>query len=199
MPIRFDLQRFEPLGEEFFTRDAAVVARESLGKIVVRGAAAGRIVETEAYLGATDRAAHAWHGVTPRTSVLFGPPARAYVYLSYGVHRCLNFVCGEPGAAGCVLVRALEPVAGIAWMRRRRGAGTPIERLASGPGNLTRALGIGLEHNGTSLLYGPVRVLTARDAPPFEIAVTPRVGIRHNRDWPLRFAVAQNRFASRAR
>ncbi len=173
------------------------MALASLGKILACGAAMGRIVETEAYLGPSDRAAHAWHGVTPRTRVLFGPPARAYVYLSYGVHHCLNFVCGPEGTAGCVLVRALEPLAGLTWMRRRRGAGTPLERLASGPGNLTQAMGIDLKHNGASLLDGPVRVLAEREERPLAFAVTPRIGIRHNRDWPLRFVAAGSPFASR--
>jgi DNA-3-methyladenine glycosylase len=185
------------LEEEFFARDAEEVARASVGKILICGAAAGRIVETEAYLGTSDRAAHAWHGITPRTRVLFGQPARAYVYRSYGVHWCLNFVCGPEGTAGCVLIRALEPLAGIACMRRRRGAGIPLERLASGPGNLTRAMGINLKHNGSSLLSGPLRVLAEPGAASPEIAVTPRIGIRHNRDWPLRFVAAGSPFASR--
>ncbi len=185
------------LDEAFFSRDTEEVARASVGKILVCGATVGRIVETEAYLGPSDRAAHAWHGITPRTRVLFGPPAHAYVYRSYGVHWCLNFVCGPEGTAGCVLVRALEPLAGIASMRRRRGAGTPLEKLASGPGNLTRAMGIEGKHNGTSLLHGPLRVFTEPGAPSPDIAVTPRIGIRHNCDWPLRFVAAGSPFASR--
>jgi DNA-3-methyladenine glycosylase len=185
------------LDENFFLRTAEEVARASVGKILVCGATAGRIVETEAYLGPSDRAAHAWHGITPRTRVLFGPPARAYVYRSYGVHWCLNFVCGPEGTAGCVLIRALEPLAGIASMRRRRGADIPVKTLASGPGNLTRAMGIDLKHNGTSLLHGPLRVFAEPGAPSPDIAVTPRIGIRHNRDWPLRFVAAGSPFASR--
>ena len=185
------------LDEEFFALGAEEVARASVGKILVCGAAAGRIVETEAYLGPSDRAAHAWHGVTPRTRVLFGPPARAYVYRSYGVHWCLNFVCGPDGTAGCVLIRALEPLAGIPSMRRRLGPGIALEKLASGPGNLTRAMGINLKHNGTSLLNGPLRVFAEPGAPLPDIAVTPRIGIRHNCDWPLRFVAAGSPFASR--
>jgi len=117
------------------------VARELLGKILVHGQTAGRIVETEAYLGREDRAAHAWHGLTPRTRVLFGPPGHAYIYLIYGMHECLNLVAEPEGTPGCVLIRALEPLAGIGVMRERRPAGRRIWDLTDGPGKADRGAG----------------------------------------------------------
>src|SRR5208282_469503 len=130
------------LGREFYARPAVEVARDCLGKILVHGRTAGRIVETEAYLGVDDRAAHAWRGVTDRTRVLFGPAGHAYVYFIYGMYECLNFVAEEEGKAGSVLIRALEPLVGIPVMRRRRPRAKRAEDLASGPGKLTLAMGI---------------------------------------------------------
>jgi DNA-3-methyladenine glycosylase len=163
----------------------------------VHGSTAGRIVETEAYLGEDDRAAHAWRGLTDRTRVLFGPPGHAYVYFIYGMYECLNFVAEEPGKAGCVLIRALEPLAGIALMRRRRAHAKRLEDLASGPGKLTLALGITRRLNGADLTRGPLEVREQRNGGPLEILVTPRIGITHCADWPLRFSIAANRFVSR--
>lgn len=173
------------------------LARALLGKVLVHGAAAGRIVETEAYLGSEDLAAHASRGLTPRTRVIFGPPGRAYVYLIYGMYECLNVVAEPDGVPGCVLIRALEPVAGLAAMWRRRPGASRLERLADGPGKLTRALGITRRHNGCDLTRGPV--LICEDSAParFEIGVSPRVGIRRCADWPLRFFVAGSPFLSR--
>jgi DNA-3-methyladenine glycosylase len=173
------------------------VARDCLGKILVHGSTAGRIVEVEAYLGVDDRAAHAWRGPTDRTRVIFGPPGHAYVYFIYGMYECLNFVAEPEGMAGCVLIRALEPLAGIATMRRRRPAASRIEDLASGPGKLSLAMGITRKLNGADLIEGPLQVRRPLDETPFEIEVTPRIGIRHCADWPLRFVIAGNRFASR--
>jgi DNA-3-methyladenine glycosylase len=177
------------------------VARDCLGKILVHGSAAGRIVEVEAYLGTEDRAAHAWRGPTDRTRVIFGPPGHAYVYFIYGMYECLNFVAEPEGMAGCVLIRALEPLAGLAIMRRRRarwsGRGSRVEDLASGPGKLTIAMGITRKHNGADLVEGPLEVRRPFEESPFDIQVTPRIGITHCADWPLRFVVAGNRFSSR--
>lgn len=166
--------------------------------MLAHGGTSARIVETEAYLGLSDEAAHAWRGRTPRTEVIFGPPGHAYVYLIYGVYDCLNFVAEPEGSAGCVLIRAVEPLSGIATMRRRRGA-ERLEDLASGPGKLTRALGITLRHNGADLVHGPITVSEAARKEPFEIAVSPRIGITRAADRPLRFFIAGNRFVSRAR
>jgi DNA-3-methyladenine glycosylase len=173
------------------------VARDCLGKILVHRAAAGRIVEVEAYLGVDDRAAHAWRGPTDRTRVIFGPPGHAYVYFIYGMYECLNFVAEPEGMAGCVLIRALEPLAGLGDMRRRRPAANRIEDLASGPGKLTLAMGITRKLNGADLVDGPLQVRRFQDESPFEIHATPRIGITHCADWPLRFVIQGNRFVSR--
>lgn len=183
--------------EEFYSRNAIDVARACLGKILIHGKTAGRIVETEAYLGVGDLAAHAARGVTPRTEVIFGPPGHAYVYFIYGMHECLNFVCEPEGHAGCVLIRALEPLAGLDIMQRRRVKARKPEDLASGPGRLTQALGITRRLNGSSLIDGTLTVRRMNDEPPIEIKVGPRIGITKNADWPLRFTIAGNRFVSR--
>lgn len=163
----------------------------------MHGRTAGRIVEVEAYLGVDDRAAHAWRGITARTRILFGPPGHAYVYFIYGMYECLNFVAESEGAAGSVLIRALEPLAGLSLMRRRRPAAHSVEGLASGPGKLTLAMGITRKQNGADLVSGPLQVRRFVDESPFEIKTTPRIGIRHCADWPLRFVIAGNRFVSR--
>ena len=167
--------------------------------MLVHGNCAGRIVETEAYLGVDDRAAHAWRGITERTRVIFGPPGYAYVYFIYGMYECLNFVAEEVGKAGCVLIRALEPVAGIAAMRRRRPAAKRTEDLASGPGKLTLALGITRKQNGADLTRSPLHVRSLQNEARFEIQVTPRIGITHCADWPLRFLIAGNGSVSKLR
>ena len=187
------------LDRSFYARPAVEVARDCLGKILVHGSTAGRIVETEAYLGVEDRAAHAWRGLTNRTRILFGPPGHAYVYFIYGMYECLNFVAEEEGQAGCVLIRALEPLAGISLMQRRRPGAKRVEDLASGPGKLTLAMGITRRLNGADLVHGLLQVRRLCDEPSTEIHVTPRIGITHCAEWPLRFLIANNRFVSRAR
>jgi DNA-3-methyladenine glycosylase len=173
------------------------VARDCLGKVLVHGSVAGRIVEVEAYLGVGDRAAHSWRGPTPRTRLIFGPPGHAYVYFIYGMYECLNFVAEPVGMAGCVLIRALEPLSGFATMRRRRPTAKRVEDLASGPGKLTLAMGITRKLNGADLIDGPLEVRGPLDVEPIDIEVTPRIGIRHCADWPLRFLIKGNRFVSR--
>jgi DNA-3-methyladenine glycosylase len=160
------------------------VARDLLGKVLVHEKAAGRIVEVEAYLGLDDRAAHASRGITKRTKVLFGPPGHAYVYLIYGMYECLNLVTEAEGSPGCVLIRAVEPLAGI-------------EGLASGPGRVTRAMGITRQYNGADVTRGPLTVRRLRSEPAFEVVATPRIGIRQAMERPLRFLVAGSRFVSR--
>src|SRR5579884_2604398 len=127
----------------FYERPVEQVARDLLGNFLVHKIGnttlAGKIVETEAYLGVNDRAAHAWRGITDRTRVLFGPPGHAYVYFIYGRYECLNFVAEEVGKAGCVLIRAVQPLAGQEIMQARRIAAKRVEELASGPGKLTMA------------------------------------------------------------
>jgi DNA-3-methyladenine glycosylase len=184
------------LPRAFYARPAAEVARGLLGKVIVHGAAAGRIVETEAYLGREDAAAHAFRGITPRTRVLFGPPGHAYVYFIYGMHECLNLVAEPEGRPGCVLIRALEPLCGVELMRRRRPAARRVEELASGPGKLTAALGITRRQYGADLTRGALTVRALKREPAIEIVSAPRVGIRQASDWPLRFYIAGNRFVS---
>lgn len=187
------------LPECFYARDPQSVSRSVLGKVIVHGRTAGRIVEVEAYLGLKDLAAHASRGVTNRTRVLFGPPGRAYVYLIYGMYECLNLVSEPDGQAGCVLVRALEPLCGLETMRKRRPAARKPEQLCSGPGKLTLAMGITRAMNGIPLTGGALTIRALADEPAFEMAISTRVGITQCADWPLRFYIAGNRAVSRAR
>jgi DNA-3-methyladenine glycosylase len=177
----------KPLARSFYARDTVTVARALLGKIIRHGETSGRIVETEAYLGVGDLAAHSAAGITPRTRVIFGEPGHAYVYLSYGIHCCLNLVVEPEGVAGCVLIRALQPLRGIAEMRRRRGV-SELANLANGPGKLTQALAIHLAHNGADLTHGPILVLDdGRDG--FQIESSRRIGISKSKDLLLRFCL----------
>ncbi len=168
-----------------------MVARALLGRVLVCDTAstrvAGRIVEVEAYLGERDPASHAYRGPTRRNRVMFGPAGHAYVYFTYGMHHCLNVVCGREGAAAAVLVRALEPVAGETLMRRRRGV-VARERLARGPGCVAQALGLTRRHDGSDLVAGPLWIA---DEPPRRggrrIARGARIGIRHGAELPWRF------------
>jgi len=192
----------EPLPRWFYNRPAVEVARALLGTVLVHGSTSGRItsgriVETEAYLGLEDRAAHSFRGVTPRTRVLFGRPGHAYVYLIYGMYECLNVVAEPEGSPGCVLIRALEPLEGIPRMQRRRPQARGIEALANGPGKLTLALGISRRHNGTDLTKGNLTIHPPAIKEKLSIGVSPRIGIRHCADWPLRFFIEGNRFISR--
>jgi DNA-3-methyladenine glycosylase len=191
--------RFGPiLKRPFYARPAMEVARELLGKVLVHGPTAGIIVETEAYLGGDDLASHSARGVTNRTRVIFGPPGHAYVYFIYGMYECLNIVAESAGSPGCVLVRALEPVAGLEEMRRRRPAARKPEDLAGGPGKLTLAMAITRAHNGVDVTRGALVVREAAATGRFEIAVTPRIGITRCVELPLRFLIRGNRFVSRA-
>ena len=187
------------LPRTFYARATVQVARDLLGKVVEHGATAGRIVETEAYLGGDDLAAHSARGLTDRTRVIFGPPGHAYVYLIYGMYECLNLVVEAKGLPGCVLIRALEPVAGIEVMRARRPAARKLTQLADGPGKLTLAMGITRRHNGVDVTRGELVVREAKAAAPFQIAVTPRIGITQSADLPLRFIIAGNEFVSARR
>jgi DNA-3-methyladenine glycosylase len=184
------------LNRAFYDRPVLQVARELVGCVVTHGDCSGVIVETEAYHD-SEPACHAFVGLTPRTSTLFGPPGLAYVYRSYGIHAMLNAVTEPEGVGAAVLIRALEPVDGIEQMRARRGVG-PIRALCSGPGKLTQALGIGLEHNGIELDRGELVIVP----PPvawrgIPIAVDRRVGITRAVDLPWRFCAAGSRFLSR--
>ena len=175
------------------------VARALLGKVLVHGPTAGIIVETEAYLGGDDLAAHSARGLTERTRVIFGPPGHAYVYLIYGMYQCLNLVAEANGRPGCVLIRALQPVSGVELMHARRGAARPLEQLANGPGKLTLALGITRAHNGTDVTRGALVVRQAPGVGEIEIAVTPRIGITRSAELPLRFLLTGSGFVSARR
>jgi len=185
------------LKRSFYNRCPTEVARDLLGKILVHGPAAGIIVETEAYLGGEDLAAHSARGITPRTRVIFGPPGHAYVYFIYGMYECLNLVCEPEGKPGCVLIRALEPVAGMEWMFQRRPGARRLEDLASGPGKLTLAMGISRSQNGADVTRGDLVVREPSEPGEIEIEVTTRIGIKQCADLPLRYLIRGNRFVSR--
>ncbi len=186
-PLRRLLRATGPVDLDFFGRPAADVARDLLGYVLLHGQTAGMLVETEAYLGLNDLAAHASRGITERTKVLFGPPGRAYVYFIYGAHECLNVVADRDGVAGCVLIRALEPLRGLTQMYERRNWHGPVIGLTNGPGKLTQALSITRAQYGERLDKGELTIRRWKDPPKFETAVTPRIGITQCADWPLRF------------
>jgi len=177
------LKRTEPIPRAFFERPADLLAPDLLGTVLVHGDTAGMLIETEAYLGLTDAAAHAAHGLTKRTQVMFGPAGHAYVYLIYGMYECLNVVAEKPGIPHCVLVRALQPLVGLS------------KDSCTGPGKLTRAMGITRQHYGADLCSGPLQLRRWKKPLKFAIEVTPRIGIRHNADWPLRFTIARNAYS----
>jgi DNA-3-methyladenine glycosylase len=180
----------------FYDRSVHEVARELIGCVVRHGETAGRIVETESY-HMEEPASHAFAGVTERTRTLYGEPGRAYVYFSYGVHSLLNAVAEPEGVGAAVLIRALEPVDGIEVMRARRGL-ERAEELCSGPGKLTQALDIGLSLNGSSLVDGPIELLTREPgAREPRVVVGERVGITKAVELPWRFCDADSRHVSR--
>jgi DNA-3-methyladenine glycosylase len=185
------------LGAAFYERPVLEVARDLLGCVVEHAGAAGVIVETEAY-HESEAACHAHVGLTPRTRTLFGPPGRAYVYRSYGIHALLNAVSEPEGSGAAVLIRALQPVDGLDAMRRRRGLQRDAD-LCSGPGKLTQALGVGLEHNESDLADGAVRILPRPDGFAAHVVASPRIGITKAVELPWRFTMAGDRWMSRPR
>jgi DNA-3-methyladenine glycosylase len=199
------------LNVEFFNADPRKVARSLLGKLLIRktagGILAGRVVETEAYLGAGDAAAHAVAGRTARNFVLFGPPGHAYVYFIYGNHYCLNVSCLPDGVPGCVLFRALEPVAGIEAMARARGIkvrsdgdlrSDDLKKISSGPGRMSEALGITRDRdNGKSLVSAKSDLQLVDDGYRVRrVMVTPRIGITKSPEQELRYFIAGSLFVS---
>ncbi|MFD1711841.1 DNA-3-methyladenine glycosylase [Ottowia sp. GY511] len=178
-----------------FAVDSSHLARTLIGATLLVDGVGGTIVETEAY-DASEPAAHSHRGPTPRNAVMFGPPGHAYVYLSYGMHWCLNFVCREPGHGAGVLIRALAPMIGIDTMRERRGL--QDERLlCAGPGRLGQALGITQEHNGLPLDRAPFQLTAAPPDMPPPVVIGPRIGITKATDLPWRFGLQGSRFLSR--
>jgi len=190
-----------PLPRTFYDRDTERVARELLGAILecstADGVAAGRIVETEAYLGEHDLACHAAAGRTRRTAPLYGPPGIAYVYLIYGMYWCFNAVTRAEHEPSAVLVRAIEPVRGIELMRRRRPTARRDIDLTNGPGKLCLALGIDARHNTKPLDRPPVVIRAGEAIADRDVSVTPRIGITQSADWPLRWIVTDNPYVSK--
>ena len=183
------------LRRKFFDRSVHAVAPELIGTLLTVGGVGGVIVEVEAYHH-TDPAAHSYRGRTERNSIMFGPPGAAYVYRSYGIHWCLNFVCEEEGSASAVLIRAIEPTIGIDAMRQRRGC-DELRLLCSGPGKLCQALGITIAHNGLALDRPPFELRARRGGAPIEVAVGPRIGITKATEQPWRYGLAGSRFVSK--
>jgi DNA-3-methyladenine glycosylase len=185
--------QLKPLAASFFARSVHKVAPDLIGATLLIDGVGGTIVEVEAYHH-TDPASHSYSGPTERNGVMFGPPGFAYVYRSYGIHWCLNFVCEREGSASAVLIRALEPTEGLTKMRRRRGV--PDDRnLCSGPGKLAQALAVTRAHNGQPLTMPPF-ALFARTAKP-EIAIGPRIGITKAVEQPWRYGLKGSKFLSK--
>ena len=192
-----------PFSREFYLQDTRIVAQKMLGQVVERRLPTGEtlsgiIVETEAYL-TDDPACHAYRGQTPRNRTMFGPPGHAYVYFTYGLHMMLNLVCAPEGVAEAVLIRALEPVAGIDTMRENRGGLVDTRQLTNGPGKLAQALALTrLSHDGIDVTdpHGEL-VIQPNSYPPFERVTTTRIGITQGVDLPWRYYIAGNRFVSR--
>ena len=181
------------IGRDFFARSVHEVAPDLLGVTLLVDGVGGPVVEVEAYHH-EDPASHGFGGRTERNAAMFGPPGHAYIYRSYGIHWCLNFVCEEEGSASAVLLRALEPRFSIDGMRARRGLAEP-RLLAAGPGRLCQALAVTRDHDGRPLDEPPF-VVRGRKAEP-EIARGPRIGISRARELPWRFGIAGSRFLSR--
>jgi DNA-3-methyladenine glycosylase len=181
------------LRKSFFDRSVHAVAPDLIGASFLFGGAGGIITEVEAYHH-TDPAAHSYNGPTPRNSVMFGPPGYFYVYRSYGIHWCINFVCEAAGSASAVLLRAIEPTIGLAAMQKRRRT-TDVRALCSGPGRLTEALGITVAQNGAAVDAAPFE-LRARSG-SVEIIAGPRIGITRAVELPWRYGLAGSRFLSK--
>ncbi len=187
----------EALGVDFFDRRVHDVARDLVGCTLLYEGVGGVIVETEAY-EREDPASHSYVGLTDRTKVMFGPPGRAYVYLSYGIHSLLNFVCEPEDEAAAVLIRALEPTTEPATMRSRRVKARTDLDLCSGPGKLTEAIGVTLAQNGSRLDRDPFLLLPPEGEPP-AVVTSPRVGITKAVERPWRFSAVGSRYVSRPR
>lgn len=186
----------EALAASFYDRPVLDVARALVGCVVSYDGCSGVIVEAEAY-HQSEPGSHAYTGLTPRTRHLFGPPGTAYVYRSYGIHACLNAVAEPDGVGAAVLVRALEPLDGIEQMRARRGV-EQVRRLCAGPGNLTKALGIWLDLDGSDLPSGPITISERMPAwRDVELVAGPRIGLTKAAELPWRFCAAGSRFLSR--
>jgi DNA-3-methyladenine glycosylase len=199
-------RRGRALPRSFYARDAREVAPELLGKLLVHddpaaGRLAVRLVEVEAYAGTDDPGSHAYRGPTQRNATMFGPPGHLYVYFTYGMHFCVNVVCGSDGWASAVLLRGGAPVDGLDPIRARRRAARSDRELCSGPGKLAQALGLGREHDGVDLVRGAVRILDDGTPPPVAPAVSERIGLAPGKgeQHPWRWYVPDDPNVSRAR
>jgi DNA-3-methyladenine glycosylase len=181
------------LSRAFFSRSVHEVAPDLIGATLLVNGVGGRLVEVEAYHH-TDPAAHSFRGPTPRNAVMFGSPGFAYVYRSYGIHWCLNFVCEPKGSASAVLIRAIQPTAGFAAMRRRRGM-TDERLLCSGPGRVCEALGVTGAFNGFDLTDPPFEIFARSD--DIQVVAGPRIGITKAADLPWRYGEKGSRFLSK--
>lgn len=181
------------LPSSFYARDVLALARDLIGVTLLVDGVGGLIVETEAY-DRDDPASHGFRGQTPRNAVMFGPPGHIYIYLSYGMHWCANIVCGEIGGASAVLLRALEPMAGLERMEERRGLTNP-RLLCSGPGRLCQALGLTRRQNGMALDHPPFELLPRQQEPP--VITGPRIGITKAVEQPWRFGWSGSKFLSK--
>jgi len=185
----------------FYERDTELVARDMLGMLLdcrtVQGRASGIIVETEAYVGEHDAACHATAGLTTRTAPLYDRAGIAYVYFIYGMYWCVNAVTRRKGLPSAVLIRAIEPVHGIELMRKRRPRVRRDRDLTNGPGKLCLALGIDGSMNEQSLQRGSLVIREYDSYDDSEVTITPRIGIRHAADWPLRWLVSGNEYVSK--
>lgn len=200
---RADFTRGKILSRDFYDRETELVARDMLGTVLEceteEGIASGIIVETEAYLGEHDLACHAAAGRTARTEHLYGPPGIAYVYFIYGMYWCFNAVTRQAGQPSAVLVRALEPLDGIALMHKRRPRIKNDVDLTNGPGKLSTALGITGGMTAHPLQRRPLVIRAGEPIDDAQIEITTRIGITKSADWPLRYIVRGNRFVSRGK
>jgi len=195
------------LSRKFYSRNTQIVAKELLGKTLVHktdeGIISGKIVETEAYLGQKDPESHAYRGITERNRIMFGPAGKAYIYLVYGNHYCLNVVTEKDGIGGAVLIRALEPQEGIELMKKQRRIDQSLTCLTNGPGKLTKALGITGSMNGADLTGNKLFITSPstsgkKKSPSkdLRIVITGRIGIRKGKNLPYRYYIEGNRFVS---
>lgn len=198
----------DKLPRKFYSRSTEIVAQELLGKTLVhkteKGAILAKIVETEAYFGQKDPGSHAYRGISARNRIMFGPAGKAYIYLVYGRHYCLNIVTEKCGIPGAVLIRAAEPIEGIQLMRKNRRIGERLAHLTNGPGKLTAALGITASLNGTDLTGNKLFVVsdtnrgeTREPSTIFGITKAGRIGIKEGSNLPYRYYIEGNKFVSR--
>lgn len=192
-------KKLRPLPRSFYNRDPLIVGPELLNKVLrCHDGRAGRIVEVEAYRGSDDAAAHTYKGKTPRNAVMFGPPGHLYVYFTYGMHWCCNAVCGPEGAGNAILIRALQPIAGLDLMHAARPIAKNDRQLCNGPACLTQAMSITRQHDGADLVKGDAYMLADDGMPPPKQPVqTTRIGITKAADYPWRWYVGESAYVSR--